>query len=299
MLSGQGRSANSQQTHEMTVPNELIGCIIGKGGSKVAEIRCVFIPAMMGVQLVPFLKLKEMFISSPQKICTNIFHFTTLHCLSTTIRPRSKLSNWDLTEISFDIWTLGVMICLSNFCICISSQEFPYFKHCRPLWPISTNFTQTAQWREALYIAICMISPSYSYDEINLSFHARDKRISVLTSSFQIFAKYFPNIQTTLGGNDPNLKLRRPGRPGQPGQDDQHHGEHGVGGVGPVLDQHEVGWDPSSLFARCPVPTTQSKAWHIAKHQTYRSIIYPLANIYLYTVHIYIQTCLGCSKLWL
>jgi poly(rC)-binding protein 2/3/4 len=39
MLSGQGRSANSQQTHEMTVPNELIGCIIGKGGSKVAEIR--------------------------------------------------------------------------------------------------------------------------------------------------------------------------------------------------------------------------------------------------------------------
>ena len=40
MLSGQGRSANSQQTHEMTVPNELIGCIIGKGGSKVAEIRC-------------------------------------------------------------------------------------------------------------------------------------------------------------------------------------------------------------------------------------------------------------------
>ena len=67
MLSGQGRSANSQQTHEMTVPNELIGCIIGKGGSKVAEIRCVFIPAMMGVQLVPFFKLKVMFISSPQK----------------------------------------------------------------------------------------------------------------------------------------------------------------------------------------------------------------------------------------
>lgn len=29
----------SQQTHEMTIPNELIGCIIGKGGAKVAEIR--------------------------------------------------------------------------------------------------------------------------------------------------------------------------------------------------------------------------------------------------------------------
>jgi poly(rC)-binding protein 2/3/4 len=39
MLSGQGRAANTQQTSEMTVPNELIGCIIGKGGSKVAEIR--------------------------------------------------------------------------------------------------------------------------------------------------------------------------------------------------------------------------------------------------------------------
>ncbi|XP_018570190.1 poly(rC)-binding protein 3 isoform X4 [Anoplophora glabripennis] len=29
----------NQQTHEMTVPNELIGCIIGKGGTKIAEIR--------------------------------------------------------------------------------------------------------------------------------------------------------------------------------------------------------------------------------------------------------------------
>ena len=29
------------QTHEMTVPNELIGCIIGKGGTKIAEIRFV------------------------------------------------------------------------------------------------------------------------------------------------------------------------------------------------------------------------------------------------------------------
>ncbi|KAJ8665026.1 hypothetical protein QAD02_006688 [Eretmocerus hayati] len=29
----------NNQTHEMTVPNELIGCIIGKGGTKIAEIR--------------------------------------------------------------------------------------------------------------------------------------------------------------------------------------------------------------------------------------------------------------------
>ena len=39
-VSGQRpQSAQTQQTHEMTVPNELIGCIIGKGGSKIAEIR--------------------------------------------------------------------------------------------------------------------------------------------------------------------------------------------------------------------------------------------------------------------
>ncbi|XP_050514803.1 poly(rC)-binding protein 2 isoform X1 [Diabrotica virgifera virgifera] len=46
LAGSQLRTANSrnqqnsnQQTHEMTVPNELIGCIIGKGGTKIAEIR--------------------------------------------------------------------------------------------------------------------------------------------------------------------------------------------------------------------------------------------------------------------
>lgn len=36
------RSVTTQvqsQSHEMTVPNDLIGCIIGKGGTKIAEIR--------------------------------------------------------------------------------------------------------------------------------------------------------------------------------------------------------------------------------------------------------------------
>ncbi|XP_050538621.1 poly(rC)-binding protein 3 isoform X2 [Daktulosphaira vitifoliae] len=33
------RSGGNHQTHEMTVPNDLIGCIIGKGGTKIAEIR--------------------------------------------------------------------------------------------------------------------------------------------------------------------------------------------------------------------------------------------------------------------
>ena len=38
-----GRQGGNQQTHEMTVPNELIGCIIGKGGTKIAEIRWVYV----------------------------------------------------------------------------------------------------------------------------------------------------------------------------------------------------------------------------------------------------------------
>lgn len=29
------------QTHEMTIPNDLIGCIIGRGGQKISEIRLV------------------------------------------------------------------------------------------------------------------------------------------------------------------------------------------------------------------------------------------------------------------
>jgi poly(rC)-binding protein 3/4 len=33
------RTQTNTQQHEMTVPNDLIGCIIGKGGTKIAEIR--------------------------------------------------------------------------------------------------------------------------------------------------------------------------------------------------------------------------------------------------------------------
>lgn len=38
-------SKNSQQmiTHEMAIPNDIIGCIIGKGGTKIAEIRLVLV----------------------------------------------------------------------------------------------------------------------------------------------------------------------------------------------------------------------------------------------------------------
>ncbi|KAK7602930.1 hypothetical protein V9T40_006904 [Parthenolecanium corni] len=37
--SGNKKTQTSSQTQEITVPNEYIGCIIGKGGSKIAEIR--------------------------------------------------------------------------------------------------------------------------------------------------------------------------------------------------------------------------------------------------------------------
>lgn len=45
LAGSQLRTANNRnqqattQSHEMTVPNDLIGCIIGKGGTKIAEIR--------------------------------------------------------------------------------------------------------------------------------------------------------------------------------------------------------------------------------------------------------------------
>ena len=35
----ESRGSSNTQTHEMTIPNDMIGCIIGKGGSKIAEIR--------------------------------------------------------------------------------------------------------------------------------------------------------------------------------------------------------------------------------------------------------------------
>ena len=74
-------------------------------------------------QLVPFSNWK--FISSPQN--TLLLKSNTIYIVLPS--PVCRLSNWGLTEISFDICPLRVMICLSNFCICISSQEFPYFKH--------------------------------------------------------------------------------------------------------------------------------------------------------------------------
>ena len=35
----QGVPPSTAQTHEMTIPNDLIGCIIGRGGAKINEIR--------------------------------------------------------------------------------------------------------------------------------------------------------------------------------------------------------------------------------------------------------------------
>ena len=49
---GGGRGANTHQTHEMTVPNEIIGCVIGKGGSKIAEIRCSLLVKTNASQMI-------------------------------------------------------------------------------------------------------------------------------------------------------------------------------------------------------------------------------------------------------
>ena len=51
-LAGGGRGASSHQTHEMTVPNEIIGCVIGKGGSKIAEIRWDFLTGKLACHLI-------------------------------------------------------------------------------------------------------------------------------------------------------------------------------------------------------------------------------------------------------
>lgn len=43
------------QTHEMSIPNELIGCIIGRGGSKINEIR--YRHNVIDLHLSPFSQL--------------------------------------------------------------------------------------------------------------------------------------------------------------------------------------------------------------------------------------------------
>ena len=87
---------------------------------------------------------------------TPIFlHLTRLHCLATSIQAFKLRSHfWHLP--------LGVMICLSNFCICISSQEFPYFKHA--LTHFDKFYTESS-------VKGSSISASNSYNEMNWSLH--------------------------------------------------------------------------------------------------------------------------------
>ena len=56
--------ASSHQTHEMTVPNEIIGCVIGKGGSKIAEIRYLHCTNQLAVILT--------FMQNMQNTCTAV-----------------------------------------------------------------------------------------------------------------------------------------------------------------------------------------------------------------------------------
>lgn len=58
---GGGQTGAPQQSQEMAVPNELIGCIIGKGGTKIAEIRCVPTYFYLYYVSTPFFSLSSLF----------------------------------------------------------------------------------------------------------------------------------------------------------------------------------------------------------------------------------------------
>lgn len=87
-LAGGGRGASSHQTHEMTVPNEIIGCVIGKGGSKIAEIRWgemsdFSISTVRPSALVRFLSEIILLSSQSEKAeCWFIYHIIFLNCWS-------------------------------------------------------------------------------------------------------------------------------------------------------------------------------------------------------------------------
>ena len=267
MLSGQGRSASSQQTHEMTVPNELIGCIIGKGGSKVAEIRSVLIQTLNQGIAVPFLKQLR---ASFQSEILQDFHLTF-----------GRQEWWSLCRT--------FVFCFWNFHI--SNNAFV-----RALTHFNKMFQEKKFWMYQKLVAL-----SSSGDIFNLQFTACELQF---WPGFRKFTKYLWTTQTTLGSDDPYLELRGQGRPGQPGQDHQHHGEHGVGGPGAVLDQHEVGPLTSLAYLRIVQNLTPSQRHEIAKHQAYSTDqVHPLDDISIYihissiyTVHI--SKRVG-SKLWL
>lgn len=64
---GGNQSGAPQQSQEMAVPNELIGCIIGKGGTKIAEIRWV-------LHLLFFPQSSDGLVYHRRRFCLKIFY---------------------------------------------------------------------------------------------------------------------------------------------------------------------------------------------------------------------------------
>ena len=254
MLSGQGRSASSQQTHEMTVPNELIGCIIGKGGSKVAEIRSVLIQTLNQSTR----DLQSYFLDNCEQA------FKVRSC---------KTFIWHLDVRSDDL-SVGLLYFVSGTSIFQTSNAFV-----RALTHFNKMFQEKEFWMYQKLVAL-----SSSGDIFKLQFTACELQF---WPGFRKFTKYFRTTQTTLGSDDPYLELRGQGRSSQPGQDHQHHGEHGVGGPGAVLDQHEVGPLTSLAYLRIVQNLTPSQRHEIAKHQAYSTDqVHPLDDIYISLLYI-------------
>ena len=91
LAGGGGRGASSHQTHEMTVPNEIIGCVIGKGGSKIAEIRW------------DFLTVRETFLSSRIDLSTFRGYFNQNY-MYVSYNVRSMLCN----DLGVNIYSIKV-----------------------------------------------------------------------------------------------------------------------------------------------------------------------------------------------
>ena len=77
LQNGPVATPNGQQTHEMNIPNDLIGCIIGRGGQKINEIRyfCEFYDFEFLTQKI---YLSNWLEGQKMPLCSHFFHVLPL-----------------------------------------------------------------------------------------------------------------------------------------------------------------------------------------------------------------------------